>query len=325
MSVSTAFPLLIAIISDVVTEYFFVCARVYKNADCALNSEPMSYRDDDSYLLFRHKWLFTHKLSLPLSAASTESEHHESFFFSRHLLFFKARHLGNGNEGLLRQVWSAVVGHMRKNSLSFVQRSMRRIHRGSGPPGIPLLWRFADISHRWLTFSQHVDEGVNDIPPVRGQMILDSHSTESPSSRGMLTPRWQDAAQAVKCVFRGCFGRNNRRRERIQGKLKLRLYIFLFLFLSRDSRDYTANCLFPTRNNALLDLPGDWKKIKNKTVSEDRTNTRVSPLWHNKGMVNDGLTVFWRHRCTCILWHHSIPYIWHQTTHRLKKGHLKRH
>lgn len=100
----------------------------------------------------------------------------------------------------------------------------------SGPPGIPSLWRFADISHRWLTFSQHVDEGVNDIPPVRGQMILDSHSTESPSSRGMLTPRWQGAAQAVKCVFRGCFGRNNRGREIIKGKLKLRIYIIYFCF-----------------------------------------------------------------------------------------------
>lgn len=149
-------------------------------------------------------WLFTHKLSLPLSAASAESEHHERFFFS---FFFPSSSLFQSTEtwetvmkGLLGQVWSAAVGDMRKNSLSFVQRSMRRIRRGSGPPGIPSLWRFADISHRWLTFSQHVDEGVNDIPPVRGQMILDSHSTESPSSRGTLTPRWQGAARTAKCV-----------------------------------------------------------------------------------------------------------------------------
>lgn len=128
-------------------------------------------------------------------------------YFSFFMLFFRAGNLGNSNEGCTDRYWAQWPQTWGK--------ICRALCRGQWdafatvldlqefiPPDTLLIFL-----HQWLTFSQHVDEGVNDILPVRGLMIPDSDSMESPSSCGMLTPQWQVLHGLLKvAVWEGITG-----------------------------------------------------------------------------------------------------------------------
>lgn len=69
--------------------------------------------------------------------------------------------------------------------------------------------------------------------PVRGLMILDSDSTESPGSRGMFTPRCQVLHDGLLKVLGGSLGGNNQATIKNQGGIKNENKLILFfLFCS---------------------------------------------------------------------------------------------